>query len=152
MKSENVRYALMANTVWDADCLRWTGYRTDKGYGYINVDGKSKGVHRAAYEALVGPIPAGLQIDHVAKRGCKFRDCTNPQHLEPVTGRENVLRSTGIPAQNAAKTHCPQGHPLTLDNIQKWQFKYRGVRACRTCKNIQTKKYKAAAKALRDAS
>lgn len=89
--------------------------------------------HRAAYEALVGPIPAGLELDHK----CRVRNCVNPAHLEPVTHAENVRRGTG-PAmlmernkqRGAALTHCKHGHEFTSENT--WRNK-NGFRQCRTC-------------------
>ena len=89
-------------------CWLWTGACSRRGYGAILADFPDRRMlcaHRAAYEMLVGPIPDGLQLDHL----CRNRPCVNPAHLEPVTGRENVLRGTGFAAENAAKTHCVRG-------------------------------------------
>lgn len=36
-------------------------------------------------------MPKGKELDHV-KEKCKHRHCINPDHLEPVTHLENVLR------------------------------------------------------------
>ena len=61
------------------------------GYGRLNIggrDGRNIYAHRFSYDLLVGPIPDGLQIDHL----CRVRACVNPQHLEPVTIGENVRR------------------------------------------------------------
>lgn len=70
-------------------CWVWTGHVAGGDYGQIKVNGVSVMVHRYAYELLVGPIPDGLQIDHL----CRNRRCVNPKHLEPVVARTNVLRS-----------------------------------------------------------
>lgn len=93
-------------------CLIWTGALSD-GYGYFGVDGKMVRVHRWAYENWVGPIPAGLELDHV----CRVPACANPLHLEPVTHAENMRRSeVGQYQQDpnwqgrTPKTHCPHGH------------------------------------------
>src|SRR5438105_3395615 len=64
--------------------------------------------HRIAFElATRTQIPKHLQIDH----RCRVRCCINPQHLELVTVRENVLRGVGITARNVQKDTCPEGHP-----------------------------------------
>jgi hypothetical protein len=72
-------------------------------------------VHRLAYEVFVGPIPDGLQIDHL----CRQRACCNPDHLEAVTCRVNLLRGDTITAREAATTHCPQGHEYTEANTYR---------------------------------
>jgi hypothetical protein len=77
----------------DEECWNWIGARTSSGYGAWGVNGVSKSTHRVSYLTLVGPIPDGLQIDHL----CKNRICCNPTHLEPVTGRVNIRRAKGLP-------------------------------------------------------
>ncbi len=52
-------------------------------------DGSSVSAHRFAYESLVGPVPAGLELDHL----CRVKGCVNPEHLEVVTRGENVRRA-----------------------------------------------------------
>ena len=71
-----------------AACWEWTGGRSSAGYGYITAGGRKQPVHRVVYELLVGPIPEGLALDHL----CRNVRCVNPDHLEPVTWRENVRR------------------------------------------------------------
>lgn len=70
------------------DCWEWTGGRTDTDYGLFNVDRRMVKAYRFSYELLVGPIPDGLEIDHL----CRMRHCVNPDHLEPVTRSENNRR------------------------------------------------------------
>jgi len=75
-------------TIQSADgCWEWIGTINKVGYGYLS-DGVSKLAHRFAYELLIGPIPEGLQIDHL----CNVRNCVNPAHLEAVTLQENMRR------------------------------------------------------------
>ena len=123
-------------------CWQWTGATDGHGYGRISLgrrgDGHAK-AHRVAYEFYVGPIPDGLTIDHL----CRNPSCVNPDHLEPVTHRENVLRGTGFPARNAQKTHCKNGHPFDADNTLIREVPGRlPHRQCRTCITIsQRAKY-----------
>jgi len=113
----------------ETGCWEWTAGKSSQGYGVVHSDGKQRLVHRVSWELERGEIPAGLQIDHL----CRNRACCNPDHLEPVTGRENVLRSPTAPtAINARKTHCDAGHPLEGANLDSYALG-RGVRACREC-------------------
>lgn len=104
-------------------CWLWTGYVSTTGYANMKVRGKVSLAHRVSYEAFVGPIPAGFQIDHL----CRVPSCVNPTHLEAVTPRENTLRSESIPSRFARRTHCKHGHPL--DGIVPAD----GTRRCTTC-------------------
>ncbi len=72
----------------DAGCWLWVGKVNRGGYGVTSVAGKTRSAHRVSYEWHVGPIPIGLDLDHL----CRVRRCVNPDHLEPVTRRENINR------------------------------------------------------------
>jgi hypothetical protein len=108
-------------------CLIWRGKCTRDGYGTIKNDGRYLRAHRVAYELLVGPIPAGLQLDHL----CRVRNCCNPLHLEPVTSRVNTLRGNGLTAIHALKTSCPQGHAYDENNTYLDRANRRHCRTCR---------------------
>lgn len=115
----------------DELCWSWLG-TVVKTYGYLQMAGHRRVLaHRFAYELLVGPIPNGLEIDHL----CRNRTCVNPSHLEPVTRGENIRRSTGITNSNAAKTHCPQGHEYSPENTIIGKTPLGGdYRICATCR------------------
>lgn len=89
------------------DCWAWTGAHHVEGYGEFQMDGRRLRAHRVAWEWAHGPIPVGLEPDHL----CRNRACVNPDHLELVTHRVNILRGLAPTAINAAKTECPRGHP-----------------------------------------
>jgi len=107
-------------------CWLWTGALDTSGYGIFTHLDTNVGAHRWSYQHHIGPVPEGLVLDHL----CRVRHCVNPDHLEPVTNRENILRGEGLAAANAAKTHCPQGHPYDEANTS-W---YDGRRYCRGCR------------------
>lgn len=115
-------------------CWLWKAYATTSGYGQISLRGRPRYAHRLAYELVVGPIPDGLQLDHL----CRVRRCVNPAHLEPVSNRDNILRGISPHAINARKTHCPQGHPYSGDNLLYRALTRAGricnMRRCRTCR------------------
>ncbi len=84
------------------DCWVWPGHIRSDGYGTTR---EGNYAHRVAYEALAGPIPEGLVVDHL----CRNRACCNPNHLEAVTQGENVLHGVSIQARNARKLIAPEG-------------------------------------------
>jgi len=123
----------------DSECWEWQGWRGTWGHGYISVGSAKDGtnrlvlVHRLAYETLVGPIPEGLEIDHLCRNPC----CLNPSHLQPVTHRENLDRSPfAWWHKRRALTHCPQGHPYDAQNTI-WRYDHR---YCRACKAVDQKR------------
>jgi hypothetical protein len=121
------------------DCWNWTGRPSKQGYGRlwtrVDDDGRRqiKQAHRWAYETLVGPIPEGLVIDHL----CRNRLCVNPEHLEPVTDLENLMRGETLVALNSAKTHCHRGHEFTEENTYVRVREGRPRRGCRACHRIE---------------
>lgn len=123
-----LRFTKSESGCWEAQTPR------DDGYGDIRRTG-SRLLHVFAWEVLRGPVPAGLELDHL----CRNRACCNPDHLEPVTRRVNTLRSPlSQGALNAAKTACPKGHQLSGDNLVAWALPKR---ICRICANARAKAY-----------
>lgn len=127
----------------ETGCWEWVGAKSVNGYGQFGIGGFRRIAHRVSYELLEGPIGDGLVLDHL----CRVRHCINPAHLEPVTQRENLLRSPiALPTVLAAKTHCPAGHEYASENLRARQGKGR---ECRSCKREHDRAYKARKRAER---
>lgn len=116
-------------------CWLWTGALKD-GYGRLSRGCRGMGylrAHRFSYELHKGPIPGGLDLDHL----CRNRSCVNPDHLEPVTRGENTARSPiAITAVKSRQTHCLRGHQLVGANV----YMHWGRRNCRECKRIRDRR------------
>jgi len=111
-------------------CWNWRGHKNAYGYGDFKINEKHLQAHRFSYELIKGKIPEGLQLDHL----CRNRSCVNPDHLEAVTSKVNLLRGKGLTSQNARKTHCIHGHEFTPENTY-FQKRSNGVvsRLCKAC-------------------
>lgn len=101
-------------------CWEWKSNFNGTGYGRIKVGRKNIAAHRWAYEFCRGPIAEGMTLDHL----CRNRKCINPEHLEEVSLKENILRGTAPSAQYARSINCKWGHPLEQGKRQRF---------CRTC-------------------
>ena len=114
--------------IWIASLAGRDYKKEGKGYGQF-VTELGRIAHRVAYQLYRGPIPAGLQLDHL----CVNPGCVNPWHLEAVTLAENLLRGVNPPARNKRKTHCNNGHELSGTNLV---LTNKGCwRKCRICYN-----------------
>lgn len=129
----------MAVKVWQrisvdrsSGCWLWQGTLTASGYGFTEYGAvrRRTRAHRYVYELLSGSVPEGLELDHL----CRVRHCVNPDHLEPVTHWENLLRSDNPFAVNARKTHCLRAHELAGDNLR---IEPDGYRTCRECERLR---------------
>lgn len=118
-------------------CWVWTGHlHSASGYGRFSYGprGHQKKVyaHRFAYEEMRGPILDGLCLDHI----CRNTRCVNPDHLQPVTQRENIIRGIGTSATNQRKNACKHGHPFDEANTY---WRPTGGRTCKACARRRAK-------------
>lgn len=105
-------------------CWLWTAQIKRDGYGRLRDGYRMRLAHRISYELFIGPVPEET-IDHL----CRNRACVNPDHLESVTMRVNILRGFGIAMLHKRQTHCKNGHPFDGENTYMWH----GYRHCRAC-------------------
>lgn len=119
-------------------CWLWLTPRAD-GYGRVQIGWVRRRAHVWAWEAVNGPVPEGLVLDHL----CRQRACVRPEHLRPVTPRENTMApgSLAVAKAHAERTHCPHGHAYTTENT----IRRDGKRRCRTCVNAQRRARRRAA-------
>ncbi len=118
----------------DNGCWQWTRRLDKKGYGRFSFGpGDRTTSNRAAYILFKGPIPDDLDTDHI----CRNPTCVNPEHLEAVSHRENILRGEAPQAINARKTHCWRGHDLSLAYTRKDRI----GRECGECRKIRRRRH-----------
>lgn len=117
----------------NTDCWNWNGIINKyTGYGFLKIKRKNIYAHRYMYEKTGLKIPQDKEIDHL----CRNPRCVNPDHLEAVTHRENVLRSPiALAAINSRKIICKYGHFLEQYGSSKQRY-------CRICSNKRQRDYR----------
>ena len=120
----------------NSGCWLWTGSVNQSGYGQIEVGKKNCRAHRFAWLTHRGEIPPGMVLDHI----CRTRSCVNPDHLRPVSVRENVLHnSLGVTAKHALSETCSRGHRLVETNCVRSRLPHR---ICRICQNRRSREWR----------
>lgn len=121
-------------------CWTWIGAAKKQGYGMIYFNGRNRAAHAVSKHLYDGfPIDSnsrGLEWDHK----CRNPRCVNPEHLELVSKKVNILRGESPQARNANKTHCHNGHDLSV-HAMPWRLKKNGFRSCYICHKKREKKY-----------
>lgn len=119
------------------NCHVWTGCKSN-GYGRFRLSDRTVYAHRYAWEDANGPIPDGLVMDHYV---CSRRACVNPEHVRPVSTRENIIREH----PRAYTQHCPRGHAYTPENRYT---RKNGSPVCRRCRTEAQREYVARKRSL----
>lgn len=115
-------------------CWEWTATKTPEGYGGLTWRQTKMLAHRVSAVLAGMDLSGGKVVDHL----CWNPSCVNPDHLEPVTNKENLLRGRGITAVRARQTHCVNGHPLSGGNL----YTHKSGRYCRKCRDVAVKDYR----------
>jgi HNH endonuclease len=120
-------------------CWIWIAYKDKNGYGIFRDKSSIIRAHRFSYQYYRGKIPKDLELDHVI---CQNPTCVNPNHLEAVSHKENILRGNSPSALHSKQTHCQNGHALNKDNI--YFNKNANSRRCIICrrKNARDRYYR----------
>lgn len=122
----------------NSGCWLWFGATAGNGYGSFYNGDRMVSAHSFSYLHNVGQVPNGLELDHL----CRQRCCVNPDHLEPVTRRENTKR--GIAGHHMrGKSQCDRGHPFDESNTH---WRPDGRRTCKKCKSAARSKRRLRAK------
>lgn len=126
-------------------CWLWLGSRNSHGYGRLRLrapDGTHPfhRAHRWFYEQEVGPIPPGLDLDHL----CEVKTCVNPAHLEPVTTLENTRRWN--------RRHRPAAAEFTDEEVRELRERRRRGESVAALSRETGASYKCVSRAVRGLS
>lgn len=116
----------------EGGCWKWKGASNPLGYGKIGVrmpSPKTYATHVFVYRHIVGSVPDGMELDHT----CRNPGCCNPDHLEPVTHKENVLRGNCVASAVRRTGQCKRGHEMSNENVYVFPD---GRRQCRECRKV----------------
>lgn len=122
--------------ILDNGCWEWLGALMTGGYGSCWYGKQSIGAHRVSYFFHKGIMSnRAQQIDHL----CRNRACVNPDHMELVTRKENILRGMAPSAKYARSTRCIRGHEFDEKNTI---VNPDGHRNCRECVKAYGREWK----------
>lgn len=124
MKKDAIqRFVAMIEYDVISGCWIWKGNKAN-GYGKFKLNSKDLRAHRLAYLYWKGEIPNGPVLDHL----CRNSACVNPDHLEPVTQKQNINRGRNYLRE---LTHCKNGHEFTKENTYVTPTRNRVCKPCR---------------------
>lgn len=106
-------------------CWFWRNDTDCHGYGQFHIDGKKMSAHQVSWMLLNGPIPAGLEMDHI----CRNKGCVRPDHLRAVTHQQNIR-------YRVCSMICKRGHPLEDPNLYYYKHYGKPVRRCLACMRL----------------
>lgn len=147
------RFAAKIDVDPDSGCWLWTASLRPNGYAQFNAgDHRIVRAHRWSYEQCRGPVPAGLDLDHLCHNldlscpggpTCRHRRCVNPWHVEPSTRAANLAAGRGAETNRrraSRQTRCKRGHPLSGPNLR---VRATGARQYVACGLERTREWRA---------